>query len=349
MDFHMRGVRLCVDCARLLKLLQGHVVGAVPNVMTICEMTANHVLAQRLYKWFKKNVFDKDNPEHLALVDDVENSNIHLLFKAEKIEDEAREEQFTYSLECIKGALRRFLDAPAVANNFCAPNAPGLDMIKAMQENKIVLLRFDPNSGPIGEDLSRYFIGQYYDAVYKVGLELPWHTFVLIDEYQDVADLTDASLSDRRFVAMAREFKSCVVLLTQSLSALGTTFGNTEVAIDSLVSNCNTRIMFYSDDPLTHEMARRYANVDLATLEPQQVFVVRYVAASRKHAHSFETVNAPYALALEMLEKGGETETPKTFGAVERVPLRDLVGNLGRKSMKKAVESKVISNSEYSE
>lgn len=334
-DFHVRGASQAKDCALLLRFLEGAVNGIAPNVATVAEMLTQQDLSREMYAWFKKNVFDPENEEHAYFRQTVENNVFHILYEPRNCDRSERGEQLNYALEGMRVAARRYLDAPGITEKFCSPGAPSLDMRKELQANSIVLQRFDPDTGPVGEELAREFVEAYYEAVYRLGLKLPRHTFVMLDEYQDIADLSDSRFSDKRFVAVAREFKSCVILITQSLSALG---GPTRdyAAVQALSANCNTRIMFYSDDPLTQEMALRYGNVELPFLQPQQAFVVRYDAAARCHTHSLETVNKPYLLGIDILAKGAAlAQAPQTFAPVPLPGLRELVKgmkNRGRTS-----------------
>lgn len=201
-------------------------------------------------------------------------------------------------------------------------------MQKLLAQNRIILVHFEPGLGQIGEEIARMFVSSCYSAIYARGVERATPSCIFMDEFQDIADLGSSRFSDRRFLAMAREFKSAVVMLTQSYSGLS---GATEAPADleALVNNCNSQIMFHSVDAATQAAAQCYAEVDLAALAPRQAFVVRYESETGKHISSYETFNRAYGESQALLEKGRALEQPPEAPVRrERLKLAEIVDML---------------------
>jgi hypothetical protein len=174
---------------------------------------------------------------------------------------------------------------------------------------KIAVVRFGPDTGPVGAGLARFVLEEYYKAVYATGLGMAegQASFTVIDEFQEVADLSRNKFSDARFIAQAREFHAIFVAATQSMAALASQ-GSSMAAVESFVSNCNTRVLFYSDDPYTQDMAARYdPNMLLTQLEPGQAFVIRYDASRRAHTFGKETFTQAYEKTREALKQQRDT------------------------------------------
>ena len=238
-------------------------------------MIGNEAHAQYLYSWFINNVFDRDNLAHVELRDMVEGDGLHLLHKVEPGKDDLYQvhcKQVGYMLCTVWSALQRFLEVPHVREKFCAHSQGGIYMEADIRAGKIILLRFHADTGLVGDGLARSLVNDFYKAMYGIGTEMSFPMFVMVDEYQEIADLGSSRFFDRRFFGMAREFRCSFVALTQSLAAQGA-WGSD--AIESLVSNCNSRGVFYSDDPRTQASVSMYDCVDLTELKPRHAFVLR--------------------------------------------------------------------------
>lgn len=95
--------------------------------------------------------------------------------------------------------------------------------------------------------------------------------FVVLDEFQEIANLGDGIGSDKNFVALAREFGGCFLAGTQSLSALTCKVGKS-FPVESFASNCNSVLSFYSHDLSTQELMARYdSRIRLNSLNPGQL------------------------------------------------------------------------------
>ena len=332
LDWHMKGVNVAADCGWLLCLLAALDPMFEPNIITISEMLSRPDEAVRLYQLFKARVYDRDNEEHALFVSSVEANRFHVLRERKEYGNRSEvesDEQLTWTLQGVRQALKSFLDAPGVSAHFAAPGAPGLDMVPILRDNKVALLRFGLDTGPIGASLSRVLLSRLYAAAYARGRDLPpgRKCFVAIDEFQEVADLSDGRFSDVSFISQAREFNGIFLASTQSMSALMLR-GNSPAAVDAFVSNCNGRILFYSDDPLTNALAMRHdRSMELNTLEPGQAFVVQYAKSTRRHRFGIETFEQAFASTRDVLDALEDAAAPDTAEPVtERAGLRVLTG-----------------------
>jgi len=313
-DWHLKGINQACDCVQLLRYLTVLNPAFEPTLVMIAEMLNDLELCARLFKLFKESpAYDKNDAQQRRFVRGIESNAFHVFkYDAKKSEGDHSSDfmsQVTWNLQGIRMALRSFLDAPGVSRGFATQGAPGLDMRELLKQGKIVLLRFGPETGPVGASLARMVLETYYEAVYAIGLTLDEgrYTFAVLDEYQDMADLSTNRLSDASFIAQAREFRSAFIAATQSLAALNR--GNSMAAVDSFVSNCNNRIIFYSDDPHTQEMASHCdPNVRLNDLQPGQAFVIRYEADSHTHASGMETLQRAYDDTRKILKQQGDAD-----------------------------------------
>lgn len=304
-DWHMKGVAVATDCAQLILFLSEKYPDFVLGCRLVHEMVTEPEEAVKLFEFFKKNVYDPARADHKQLVSTVENNRFHVLrkIKVSGSSENTRDEQMTWALQGVRDGLRAFLDAPGIERNFCRPGAPGLELAKPMLEGKIVILRFDLDTGPVGAKLARTMLSHFYSRVFQLGLTLPKDkkSFVCIDEFQEVADLSKGRYSDSSFIAMAREFNCIFMAATQSMSSLLAT-GEDASAVLSFASNCNQKIIYYSDDPMTRELAARFdPDVNLSDLNSGEAFVATYEHDIRRHAHGIETLNQSYASVREIL------------------------------------------------
>lgn len=344
MDFHAKGISMATDCATLLQYLNKADPAFEQNLKTIAEMFNNYEFAATLFTFFRTNIYDATDEEQVSFVQTVKANPFHILMEGAQRDTlrSSRADQLAYATQAMRNALKSFMDAPGIADNFAACNGMGLNLRELLSRNKILLLRFGPETGPIGAMLSRAVMQEYYKAVFATGMSFPKGrcSFVCLDEYQEVADISPGRLSDVSFVAQAREFNAIFIASTQSMSALMNR-GESAAAVEAFASNCNTRIMFYSDDPLTQAMASRYdTSKRLSELEPGQAFVVRYDHEKRKHSHGLETFQIAYEKTQSTMNKTGpEPRKVKNKGvAVARKSLRELVvltSRLQRSKIKK--------------
>ncbi len=328
MDFHAKGVEQLCLCVKMLRLMAVQDAEFTPTLTLLSEMLDTPLEASRLYDIFKECFYDAADKSHKKLVNTIDSDAFHVLHYGRYVEgadNNTRKphkgvprdrylEQSNYAIKSAKNALRQFIQVPGIARGFCTAGSGGVDMGAMLEQGKVVLLRFDPSTGPVGTQLSRRLIESYYEAVYTLGVEKASHmpSFVCIDEFQEVADLSAARFSDANFIAQAREFRAAFIAATQSASAL-VNRSRSVSAVEAFVSNCNNRILFYSDDIETQSFVTRYDNrVRLVDLQPGEAFVTVYDNKTREHTQSIETLQNAYmeseACLQEHKESGKDSE-----------------------------------------
>lgn len=327
MDFHVKGADMARDCFKMLRWLEEIDPVFEPTIPMILEMFDNYKKATELFDLFRKK-FGHD-PEKAAFIRSVESSRFHILSQTkDKLNgfNSTHFEQLSYGTQAIKVALKAFLDTPGIVENFCRQGGGAPYMGDLLRENKIILLRFGPSTGPVGARLARLFMNSFYQAIYDLGLTLPGYSFVCVDEFQEVADLSNGRYSDTSFIAQTREFRVCFLVATQSAAAL-LARGVDENAVRAFLANCNNKIMFFSDDELTRAIASAYdPSVDLLGLNPGEAFVIRYESATRKHLWSVDGLSNAYE---EMKKLPRELPAPiPEYEPATKPALEDLLNNL---------------------
>ncbi|MCL2123015.1 MAG: type IV secretory system conjugative DNA transfer family protein [Desulfovibrionaceae bacterium] len=307
-DFHMKGVHQAGDCVQLLRYLTALDEAFGPTLSMVAAMVNDYTLSNGLFKLFKNAVFDKDNAEQRMFLQRVTSNEHHIFnYDAQKVEKSKNTylEQITYNMMGIRTALTDFLETPGIARGFAAQGRYGMDMRGLLEQNKLVLLRFAPDTGPVGASLARMLLREYYKAVYATGLTMPegQYSFACLDEFQDFAELGAGRFSDSNFIAQAREFHAIFLASTQSMAALANR-GNSLAAVHSFVSNCNARVLFYSDDPLTQSMAAQYdESMRLNALRSGEAFVIQYDTERRNHSFGLETLQQSYETTQDILRQ----------------------------------------------
>ena len=318
-DWLLKGVSMTADCGQALIYLSRLDPMFKPNLVTINAMISQPDKARELYNLYKARVYDEEDDAQAKFVNSVENSRYHILkeIKREKglAGDRAAAEddqQMTWIMQGIRHTLKHLLAVPGISDNFAAPGGLPLDMRQMLKEDKVVTVRFGLNTGPTGTALARAILSRYYADVYELGLDLPAKkkTFVCIDEYQEVADLSADRFSDVSFISQAREFNAIFVASTQSMSALAHR-SHSFAAVEAFTSNCNGRVVFYSDDPMTQAMVSRYdPSLDLKTLKSGEVFVVRYEHDTRQHMHGRESLQKEFESARDIIQEAKVKKSP---------------------------------------
>lgn len=341
MDFHMKGAALARDCFKMLRWLEEIDPVFEPTLPMIAAMFDDWKTATELFDLFRKRA--RSDPEKAAFVKSVENTRFHILSQTkDKLRGAGSNhyEQMSYVTQCVRVALKGFLDTPGIVENFCRQGGGWPRMGDLLREGKIILLRFGPSTGPAGARLARLFLNSFYQAIYDFGLDLPGHSFVCVDEFQEVADLSAGRYSDTSFIAQTREFRTCFMAATQSASALMAR-GSDENAVRAFMANCNNKIMFFSDDPLTRALAASYdERVDLIDLKPGEAFVTRYDSRTRQHLWGHETLSGAYESAQKLQEtqkeagvrEENEMRVCPGCGPVKSPGLDELVGKLEAKN-----------------
>lgn len=296
-DFHMKACSIARDCFEFLQFMQKRIPECEPTLPLILEMFCNPRKATEIFEIFANDMADKDSKEEQALIGLVRNSQFHVLSQTEKKLRNAgntHHEQCSYYTQTIQAVLKSWLATPGIKEKFCANGYGSIDMDKHYLSGKIVVLRFGAGCGTVASRLARGVINSFYEVVYLLGLQSKRESFVCIDEFQEVADLSSGRFSDVNFISMAREFRTGLIAATQSAASLINRSVNRE-GVESFISNCNNKIMFFSDDLVTREIAKRYdPDVDLIDLQPGQAFTVQYDSASRQHHWGNETLNKSF-------------------------------------------------------
>lgn len=348
MDFHAKACGVARDCFTLLRYLQmDDPLQFEPNLLTILEMFQNPEQATLLFEYYADNVSkklvastksesrDSVGEEHEKFILATRNALYHVLSQTrEKCEKASsnHKDQVSYITQTMINALKEFIGVPGIAEKFCAFRRPGLDISRHVREGRIITLRFAPDTGPVGASLSRQIINTFYSAVYGMGMKAKRRTFAFIDEFQEVANLSDGRFSDLNFISQAREFNSGLIAATQSAASLLNRCGS-ESAVHSFISNCNNKIFFFTDDPLTREIAKRYdPEIDLINLKPGEIFAMHYDSRDRVHQWGKDSVSKAHEsmrwLAQEEIKAGDvamgmSDPRPSLFTLVKEIKKED--------------------------
>jgi hypothetical protein len=313
LDWHTKGVNIATECVILLKYLHENNRGIQANLKSLVDILNDWPLAARLFEFFKKNVFDDKNKEQKDFIKRITSDNFNpMIYNEKKGGNNTYNEQTTWRLTAIRNGLTEFLHNPAIVRNFAA-SGESLDVSNLIyKQKKIVVLKFDGASGQVGAWLSRYFLGTYYKSVFEHGLKLGdnEYTFFVGDEFQEFCDFNPANrYNDNSFASKAREFKNISIMVTQSISSLQSR-GAGGAAVLEFLNNVNNRILFYCDDPISQDIARRYNEaIFLNELEPGKAFVIKFDAKTRRHLQYTETVQSSHdMLKKELADIQGDCE-----------------------------------------
>lgn len=308
LDWHMKGVSGAADCGQLLLYLNEKYPDLQPDCRLISEMVNEPDDARKLYRLFKEKVYDASRLEHRRFIASIDNYRFHILNGGSSTSYSSRsatmDEQLSWGLQGVRDGLRNFINAPGIERNFCCSGAPGLDLADPILQGKIIVLRFELDTGPAGASLARMILSHFYSCIFSLGLHLPRErkSFVCIDEFQEVADLSSSRLSDSNFIALAREFNCCFIAATQSMSSL-LARGSDVAAVTSFVSNCNQKILLYSDDEMTQALAAQHdPDVSLTQLASGEAFAITYDHKNRKHEAGLETLTEAYEAVKEAIK-----------------------------------------------
>ncbi len=354
-SWHEKGRLVAVDVAEVLQYLSRLDRVFAPTISNVAQIMNNSDdVAPRIFQLFEENkkfFVDEHDSESLtnieALISSIKGNRFHVFTVDPKVRTSANyAEQTTWAFQCIRGAFAEFLSTPGFARNFCCATQESFCMEKALEQGKVVFLRLNPTSGPMGACISRYLTNLNYAATYKLGLKRPdgKYTFVVLDEFQQYADLSDARFSDASFVAQAREFGCIFICATQSMSAL-LSKKHDEHCVNQFVSNCNCRILLYSDDPLLMRMASIYdKDIELNKLG-KKAFFIQYDSREREHKNSVETMQEAYEHMQALLKDVKEsTDIQSSIKAHATLPLHKYAEHieLCLRKVKRSAQKRVI-------
>lgn len=313
LDWHVKGVSISTECVILLKYLNEKNGEIKPNLKNLVDLLNDWPLAARLFEHFKKNVYNDKNKEQRDFVNRVQSDNFNpLVYDKKRSGNNTYNEQTTWRLTAIRNGLTEFLQNSSIVKNF-ATSGNGLDIDDLIyNQKKVVVLRFDGTSGQVGAWLSRYVLSLYYKSVFENGLKLSNNefTFLIGDEFQEFCDFHAGNrYNDNAFAAKSREYKNITIIGTQSVSSLQSR-GASGSSVLEFLNNVNNRILFYCDDPITQDVARRYNEaVFLNEMDPGKAFIVKFDAKSRKHLQYVETTqHAHDLLKKELADIPADTE-----------------------------------------
>jgi hypothetical protein len=305
MDFHLAGVHATADLVKLCRYLAEYDSGFTPSFARLYEMMGDYDLCRELFELFERLAFG-DEEEMFA--SRITTDSFHPCSSKKDKPLRSYAEQVEYRMHRSRSALTGFMESPGVSRAFCSPDADGLDMGDLIYaQGKIVVLRFGAAAGETAAGLCRYFLEEYYKAVFRHGMELPpeKYTFVAADEFQDIVNFDrNNRFNDCAVIAKSREFRNIFIAGTQSMSALGNNGANHN-EIEAFVNNCNNRIMLYSDDPWTQEVARRHTDMDLCALQSGEAMVVKFDLETRRHVFGLETLQQSHDELRKVLDAFG--------------------------------------------
>ena len=238
---------------------------------------------------------------------------------------DTRQEQMTYRNDRICNKLHQLKITRGLMDHFSCldEDAVPLDFGELVyRRHKIVLLRFDVDSGPAGEMLCKAIKEQYYKAIMKHGKnrEPGRFTFLVVDEFQYVVDVNrDHRLNDMQLFCVSRELGNINLIATQNVASLYAM--GPESAISSLLGNCTTKIMLQNSDPDTMDWAERFREDarDMKNLERGQCFLEtvddndRVVSEKDGFNNAYASVQGILQAARELAAKPASRPAPREY------------------------------------
>lgn len=323
MDFHAKGVKMLVDICVLLNYLHSVNKKCIANLCTIDEMLNDYLAAAKLWQYFLNNVYDANDKDQKRFVNSVKSNPFHLFLESdESRKNKERNDQLAYATGAARVALREVMDVPGIIPNFCAPDGMGIDFRKMHAEGKLILPRFAPDSGPVGAWISRYIINKYYDAVYMQGMGMEKKSFVMIDEFQEVADLSSSKYSDTSFASLCRQFNCMFVVAAQSVSSL-IARGSSLAAILSFLDNMHNKLFFFTNDAATMSIAENFnPPVPLSSLKAGEAVLIHNNTANGTHDCIRATFNKCYdkikdIVAIKALHESAGTVPDSGYSLID--------------------------------
>lgn len=316
MDFHVKGVKMLVDMCVLLNYLHPVKKDCIANLRTVDEMLNDYLSAAKIWQYFLNNVYNETDSEQKRFVNSVLSSPFHIFLEKENCRkergDKERNDQLAYATGATRAALREIMDVPGIMRNFCTPEGMGIDFRNMHASGKLIICRFAPDTGPVGAWLSRYIINKYYEAVYMQGMEMEKKSFVMIDEFQEVADLSSKKFSDTAFASLCRQFNCMFIVATQSVSSL-VVKGSSLEAILSFLDNMHNKLFFFTNDALTMNVADNFnPPVPLPSLKIGQAVLIHNNTAKGTHDCTIETFGNSFEKIRDITEIKGRHDSADT-------------------------------------
>lgn len=287
-DWQHKGIRLTLDCLRLLHFLDELLPGAgyTPSLALLSRMLDDLGYARSIWKTFL-NAADLSRQDHQDFLQKVGSDHFHILrsHSPEKMTSKGLldyDQQVTWQISNARKALQPFRE------DHLTPLSHGeaLDLGRlVIDEGKIVLLRFSALTGGPGKTLAKMVKERLYAAVFSrpersTGDNAP--IFAVLDEFQDFLSLDEtSSFDDLSWFSRSREFRVVNIVATQGLSSLYRRgLGH---RVNALISQFATKIILQNDDPATDSWLRNFfeAPKPAQKLGAGEVILVKYSLPSR--------------------------------------------------------------------
>jgi len=287
-DWLHKGVRLTVDCARLLLFLDEILPGKgySPSLAHLSRILDDFGYARSLWKAFL-GVADRTRSDHREFLQKVESDHFHILrlHPPEKMSTRGQldyDQQVTWQISNARKSLQPFKD-PSLARLSAGEEFDLGHLV--LDERKIVLLRFPPVAGGPGKTLARMIKERLYTSIFsrpeRAHGGIP-PLFTVLDEFQDFLSLDESSsCDDLGWFSRSREFQVVNIVATQGLSSLYRQ--GLEHRVNALISQFATKIVLQNDDPATDAWLRNFfeAPKPAQKLGAGEVIVVKFALPSR--------------------------------------------------------------------
>ena len=291
MDFHASSASCARDVFRMLDCVATQFrkkgVDYCVTLPLILELMNNPKMATEVFQKFLETV--ELTEDMLAFAKRIQGNTFHPLNQTEDEPDSEQLRQLNYHTLASIEAMTGFLEENGIVEKFCRPGAPGFDI--SAYEGKIIILSFGAGAAGAAALICRMACEAFYSWIYKQGVAGS-RKFVIVDEFQEVCDLSSRRLSDTSFIALAREFNCGFLLATQSYSALAAKYG--AAGLEALIANLNNKIFLHSEDILTRDSARALGSPDLIDLQ-KDAFAATFDSNLRNYVYGLESLNDSYA------------------------------------------------------
>lgn len=289
-SFHEEGLQKVLDCLELY-LTMCRKLGMDFQFGMFNRIINDFLLTQKIHAHYRNNLYDPNSLDEQKLVARIDGDGLHYILPANKDPKHRSKdwaEQNSYRMKVIKTCIERFMRFPALIRNFLGGSKENFDIAERIyQKKQIVVLRLATELGTTGEQIARWVMHEYYQAVYRNGKSLSTgqYTFCVADEVQDFySSNRDDPLNDNSFVSKCREFNCINIYGTQSVSAMAARADRGWADCAALIGNCNVRVFLYSDDPSTKSLAPKRLP-DLESLSAGRANMAKYDVESREHLY----------------------------------------------------------------
>lgn len=322
--FYEEGLQKIMDCLELY-LIMCRKMDMDFRFGVFNRIINEYQMAQDVYAHYRKALHDPNNIDEQKLVGRIDGDPLHYILQPGAKRNRAWDEQTSYRMHTIRTCIERFMRFPVLIRNFLGNTKDNFNIPKRIYDDKqIVVLRLATELGTLGENLARWIMREYYQAVYRNGKNLPTgeYTFCVADEVQDFySSNRNDPLNDNSFVAKCREFNCINIYGTQSISAMMSRAERGMSDCAALIGNCNTRIFLYSDDPNTKYLAPENLQ-SLETLAPGMANLVKYDSSTREHQSGTVTIKNMFQSLQDLFVRQAD-KVPDTVAIMQCPDLTD--------------------------